>query len=410
MIAITLLLILSSVINPLLGGLPELSTGIKKGVTGVSSRIRGAFTRGAETSEDGSKLIKSSEGATKKVGFKLHSLTESTSTASTAVQDLGDVNPLNSETELGSSLESEALIFSNRFETEETKREEIVSSVKTPLRRKKYAKEDRLVGSDQEVERTDPLSLPGPSNPSANVAAKNSESDAYRFNGYEPTDAESLNELTSLEPLEIEHLSLKEMNSLRRRKIAINLGKDLGKTVVLTGFVAGVGFTTLELAKHLSNPGLGLGSGSKFFQGGLILVPSNVESPILSNVQSTTNATKQPEKKKISPGVTGLIHTTPESTSRKQKSSDFVIKHSLLNTKRAHSSMRKSIVYIVIIATTTLLLIAVAVIAFKMQQIKLKKEDLFTDMNQYYTNGAANINSVISSYPNTSSNQRNHLI
>ena len=121
----------------------------------------------------------------------------------------------------------------------------------------------------------------------------------------------------------------------------------------------------------------GSGSGSKLHSGGLILAPSSAQSPILSNVTFTSNTTEQPNKiAEISPRATEStdIAATESSSATKQ--------HSHLNAKHcAHSSMQ-SIVYIAVIAAAALLFIAAGVFAFKMQQAKPKKEDLFADMNQ----------------------------
>ena len=72
--------------------------------------------------------------------------------------------------------------------------------------------------------------------------------------------------------------------------------------------------------------------------------------------------------------------------------------------------MQKSIVYIAAIVVAALLLIAAGVFAFKIQQNKPQKRDLFTGMDQY-PNGSRNANSTMSSIcSNASLNRSNNLI
>ena len=87
---------------------------------------------------------------------------------------------------------------------------------------------------------------------------------------------------------------------------------------------------------------------------------------------------------------------------------DSVKQKVCLNIKREYLSKRKLIIYLV--TTVIVLFFVIATIITLKIRNKLKKEDLFTDMNQYYANGVTNINSAMLSYLNASLNQHNHLI
>ena len=108
-------------------------------------------------------------------------------------------------------------------------------------------------------------------------------------------------------------------------------------------------------------------------------------SSILSNDAPAHNTGTQPGNNDTTSVAT--LPGTPEATPQVDKGSDSVTKHSRLNTKRAHTSKQTTIVYIVVIVATVLVLIAAGVFVLKMQQVKPKKADLFTDMNQYYATG-----------------------
>ena len=134
-----------------------------------------------------------------------------------------------------------------------------------------------------------------------------------------------------------------------------------------------------------------------------VLTPGNTTSSKQSNDAPEHDSETQPNNSK-SLDVAKLPRK-PEAT-QVQKGSDFVTKYSSLNTKHAHISKQTTIVYIVVIVATTLLFIATGVFVLKMQQVKPKKEDLFTDMNQYYATDLTKANSTMHTiYPNASLNQ-----
>ena len=68
----------------------------------------------------------------------------------------------------------------------------------------------------------------------------------------------------------------------------------------------------------------------------------------------------------------------------------------------------KSTVYIVAGTVATLLLIAVCIVA--LQMAKTNKQDVFTDMQQYYTCGTTGANTVMQSNMNTLLHQHNNII
>ena len=137
-----------------------------------------------------------------------------------------------------------------------------------------------------------------------------------------------------------------------------------------------------------------------------MLTPSSAQSPILSNSTFASNTTEQPNK------IVEIFPRAAESSDPVvPKSNPATKQHNRLNAKRrGYSSMQQSIVYIVVITVAALLLIVAGVFVFKMQQTK-PKEDLFTDMNQYYANGSTKANPTMPSiYPNASLNQYKNLI
>ena len=202
-----------------------------------------------------------------------------------------------------------------------------------------------------------------------------------------------------------EHKHLLKENNSRRKQIIKEL-KDAGKIVGGVGVILGVTLLHFELINYLWRKLNRIDKVSKSRKHKSVLTPSNAQSPILSNVQSAHNATEHANTTMFS-GVTELSHTT-QATLQEHKSADSVTTHSSLNVKRVHTSMQKTIVYIVVIAAAALLFIAAGVFALIMQQDK-SKQDLFTDMNQYYANDTTKAD-TIPVYPNASLNQRNYLI
>ena len=165
---------------------------------------------------------------------------------------------------------------------------------------------------------------------------------------------------------------------------------------VVTGTIVGTIATKnyLEKSKLKSN----------LSSGGLVLTPGNATSSILSNDAPAHN-TGTPSGNNKTPS-TATLPGTPEAT-QVHKGSDSVTKHSRLNTKRAHRSKQTTTVYIVVIVATVLVLIVAGVFVLKMQHVKPKKADLFTDMNQYYANDLTKANSIMHTiYPNASLKQR----
>ena len=201
--------------------------------------------------------------------------------------------------------------------------------------------------------------------------------------------------------------------------------QEIGYIMLFFGLTATATVSSVLLTKYFAESK----SESKLHSGKSVLASSNAQSSILSNVQSSSNSSKQHvNTKEMYTGVTestnSAINKGPDSVTNKtvdekvkkvavnlreaidklkkkykskestdsttikestnpttKESTDSIIKHNHLNIKRAHSSMRKSIVYIIIAAA--LLFIVAGVFVFKIQQVKQKQkeEDLFTDMN-----------------------------
>ena len=310
--------------------------------------------------------------------------------ASQAVQDLEGINPLNSGTK---SYKSSVYVQIK------SPKKHIVANPQTSGVSEKVAgiaAKDEVIKSDQ----------PG----SLVELEKASVSNGFGIEGEkivntnietgikDKTDASSLSGFPS-EHLENKSLLPKKKKhpGLGAKQIATIMAKAFGAIIATCGFAGVVGYSGGELIKHFSSPESGLGSGSKLYSGVSVLGSSHGKPLILSNIQSKYNSVKQPVKKEISSGPTEF--TSPFAS----QSADSVIKHSRLNTKHTYLLKQKSIVYIII--AITLLLITAGIFAFKMQQIKLK-QDLFTDMNQYYAHGST----MPSVCPNALLNQPNHLI
>ena len=197
-----------------------------------------------------------------------------------------------------------------------------------------------------------------------------------------------------------------KIENLKQRKKARNKRTALGAIGIMGGVPTAMGIA--GLAAYYSSKGSGSGTGSKLYSGP-VLTPSNTESPILNNGHSTQHGSTIPRS-------ANELVSAPKAMPLKKsanpiaQASDSVTKHSGLKVKRAHT-MRKTIVYIVATTAVALLLIVAGIFVLKMQQATPKKEDLFTDMNQYYTNGSINANPAMSTiYPNASLKQRKNVI
>ena len=243
------------------------------------------------------------------------------------------------------------------------------------------------------------------------------------------------------------------MKSLsRKQKIAYTM-IFFGTAALVTAGVTG----SVYLAKTSSSTELKIPSG-------VVFASNNSQSSILSNVQSTSNATKQPVSKTVVTDDTELTHITSEEIALTKeitksvaskatksvasestnavtsestnavaskatksvasestnavtsestnavasKTTKSVIKNGHLNIKGTYSSKQKTIIYITVIVVIVLLLITMSV-AFKIQKNKPKNEDLFTEMNQHYANVVTNTKLTMPSiYPNISLHQRNY--
>ena len=107
--------------------------------------------------------------------------------------------------------------------------------------------------------------------------------------------------------------------------------------------------------------------------------------------------------------ATELTQTAPTLPTVMKQSSDTVTTHGNVHIEHTHTSNAQSTVYIVAGTVATLLLIAVCILA--LQIIKTNKQDVCTDMQQYYTGDKLNINLAMQSiYPNESLNQHNNII
>ena len=211
-----------------------------------------------------------------------------------------------------------------------------------------------------------------------------------------------------------EHVELKKIP--KKKKVSKLEGKKVPVKTLVKGVVAGtvvlggvgtVGtLAAIDLMKNSSQK-----SGSNLHSGGLMLAPSYAQSPILSNAQFASNTTDQPAKtQEISPRSIELAHPVgSKSNPAASKSNPAARRHRSDVKRRVHSRQRS--IYIVVIAAVALLLIAAGVFALIMTKVEPKKEDLFTDMNQYYANGSTKTNPTMPSiYPNASLNQHKNLI
>ena len=128
--------------------------------------------------------------------------------------------------------------------------------------------------------------------------------------------------------------------------------------------------------------------GSKNIQNStLVLTPDNANSTILKNAYSTANIAKHSSSKIFVPSMNvnkELAHTMSETLAPNTKqSSDSVTTHGHVHIEHTHT-MHKLAVYI---AVTTALLIAACILVLHM--VKLYRQDVVTDMQQYYTGGAS---------------------
>ena len=215
-----------------------------------------------------------------------------------------------------------------------------------------------------------------------NTQAKNGAKDA----GKAVKNTQAKNEAKNAGKAVKEKKAIKEEEEMKPPTTSEVLG-----AVAVTSIIAG----SVALGHHFKNSSTG--SESNLTSGGLVLTPDNAKSSILSNDASGDNS-GTPSGNNETSGTTKLPGT-PEAT-HVQRASDSVTKHSRLNTKRAHRFKKKSIMYIVVIVATVLVLIAAGVFVLKMQQVKPKKEDLFTDMNQYYATGVTKTNLTTPIYSN----------
>ena len=173
------------------------------------------------------------------------------------------------------------------------------------------------------------------------------------------------------------------------------------------------------------------GQGSKSQNSTLILTHNSTNSTTLSNTQPTTNLSVQTANiAETVNNATTLTQTTPTALSTvaekkaniaetvnnatvvkqnvsealtpvTEKTSNKIVKHGNVHMEHTHTSNAQSTVYIIAGTVATLLLIAVGILVLKMA--KPNKQDVFTDMQQYYTDGNLNTNLAMPSiYPNTS--------
>ena len=119
-----------------------------------------------------------------------------------------------------------------------------------------------------------------------------------------------------------------------------------------------------------------------------ILTPKSTQSATLNNTQLTTNVTEQIAN------ITEIVHnatvltqnTSTALTAVTEHSSDTATTHGHVHIVRMHTSNAQLTVYIVAGAVTALLLIAVCILLLKMKK-QTNKQDVFTDIQQYYTGG-----------------------
>ena len=120
-----------------------------------------------------------------------------------------------------------------------------------------------------------------------------------------------------------------------------------------------------------------LGSGK--IQNSTLLTPDNANSTILNNAYSTANITEQTANM-IEMNVNKELAQTMSETlaANTKQSSDPVTAHGYVHIEHTHT-MHKLAVYIAV----TTLLIAACILALHM--VKLYRQDVVTDMQQYYT-------------------------
>ena len=152
----------------------------------------------------------------------------------------------------------------------------------------------------------------------------------------------------------------------RSADISINMCDKETVTAVMS-FLFFSGITVATIIHHFKN-----NSTKKLLQNNtLVLTPDNAHSTTLNNAQPTMNTTK-------------LIRTTLKTlTPNTKQSSDSITAHGHVHIEHTHT-MHKLAVYI---AVTTALLIAACILALHM--VKLHRQDVVTDMQQYYTGGAS---------------------
>ena len=132
----------------------------------------------------------------------------------------------------------------------------------------------------------------------------------------------------------------------------------------------------------------------------LILIPNSIQSTIL-NIQPTTNPIQK------TTNITETVHNATELAWNaptvlpkvSKQSTDTVTTHGNVHIVRTHTSNAQSTVYIVAGTVATLLLIAVCILA--LQITKTNKQDVCTDMQQYYTCGTTGASTAMQSNMNT---------
>ena len=166
--------------------------------------------------------------------------------------------------------------------------------------------------------------------------------------------------------------SLKRLT--RKQKIAF--------TMVFFGLLGGAAISVdLLKKKYFSH------RSKKLQNSTLVLTPDNAHSTTLNNAYSTANIAEHSSSKIFVPSMNvnkELAHTMSETLAANTKqSSDSVTTHGHVHIKHTHT-MHKLAVYI---AVTTALLIAACILVLHM--VKLYRQDVVTDMQQYYTGGAS---------------------
>ena len=164
----------------------------------------------------------------------------------------------------------------------------------------------------------------------------------------------------------------------------------------------------------------------------ITLTHSDTESTTLSNMQYVSNTTTHTTNNTTVTGVNTAL-TTPEAlvtthtTSNTTVTGDTALttpkalvttqtansvsNNGHVNNNRTHTSMHKLAVYIAVAIAVVLFITAGIVLIIRKATLNNNNKDLFTDMNQYYTNStiAAPL-SYGSIYPNVSLKQHNYLI